>query len=123
MILRKMKLNDQMCEIACYGRGDDWVCRITPQKSKPKPLDMTDGYSPPNDDGLLWIRAFQHTVSITGYVRKPLFPSSVELDSFLDRLQELLPIDEVQPAVTIDVIGQARNWLHCFNGEQMDTHY
>ncbi|WP_166830792.1 hypothetical protein [Thalassoroseus pseudoceratinae] len=84
---------------------------------------MTDGYSPPNDDCLLWIRSFQHHVLITGSVRKSLLPRSAQLDLFLDRLQKMLPIDDVQPAVTIEVIGKTRNWVHRFNGEQDDTRY
>ncbi|QDU96316.1 hypothetical protein [Lignipirellula cremea] len=118
-----MRLHGVLCESVCYGSSDDGVCRITPQKSKPKRRDLTDGYSPSNDDSLLWIRSCPPLIAITGYARKSLFPHSDQLDDFLDRLQDLLPTDAVQPKVTIEVIGKTRNWLHCFNGEQMDTRY
>jgi len=118
-----VKLLGNLFEIACYGHGEDWVCRLTSQFTKPIASDMTDGYCPPLDLGLLWLRSFDAHCNITGYLRKALVKNSDELYDLIEIIQTMLPVDQVQPNIHIEVIGATRTWVHCFNGEQENSRF
>lgn len=120
---RFTRINGRLCEVSCYGSGSDYVCRVTEQDSKPTVSEMTDGYCPPPDGGLLWVRSFDNYCTITGFVRKHLFPHGCHLDDFLEQLQSQLTVDQVQSMRNVQVIGVTRNWNRRFNGEQIDDDY
>jgi len=112
-----------LCEISCYGAQNDYVCRITNQNSKPSSGDMTDGYYPQPDAALLWIRSFDNSCMVSGFIRKQVAPNGALLDELIDHIQAMLTVDQVQSVVNIDVVGVTRNWNRCFNGEDLDTTY
>lgn len=115
--------NGCACEVACYGSGNDFVCRITLQDMKPTASDWNDGYHPPRDGGMLWIRSISEQCLITGFVQKQLFPNSNELHDALDSIQQMLTVDHAQSKVNVSVLGPGLIQSLEFNGEQMDTEY
>ena len=84
---------------------------------------MTDGYYPQPDAGLLWIRSFDDRCMISGFIRKHLVPTGSLLDELTDHVQGMLPVDQVQSVLNIEVVAATRNWNRCLNGEDMDTTY
>ena len=122
-IASDLVINGCTCEVACYGSGDDFVCRITHQDMKPKQSEWNDGYHPPCDGGMLWIRSIDGQCLITGTVQKKLFPNSNDLHDTLDSIQQMLTVDQAQSKVNVTVLGRDSIQSLEFNGEQMDTEY
>ncbi len=122
-IANDFKINGVQCEVACYGSENDFVCRITPHNMKPVAAEWNDGYHPPSDGGLLWIRSIDDQCLITGVVQKHLFPSSGELYDTLDSIQQMLTVDQGQPKVNVTVVGNNSIQSLEFNGEQVDKSY
>ena len=116
-------VKDVLCEVACYGSNNDYVCRITEHRSKPVLADWNDGYHPPADAGLLWIRSLGGQCLITGFVQKSLFPTCNDLHDFLDSIQQMLTVDQAQSKINVTVLGNGTIQTLEFNGEQVDTSY
>lgn len=100
-----LMINGVQCEVACYGSKNDFVCRVTPHNLKPVAAEWTDGYHPPNDAGLLWIRSIDNQCLITGVVQKYLFPSCEKLHAALDNIQQMLTVDQAQSKVNVSILG------------------
>ena len=117
------KFNNTQCEVACYGSGNDFVCRITRNDQKPNASEWSDGYHPPPDGGMLWIRSLNGQPLVTGFVQKDLFPNCDDLHDALEKIQQLLPVDQAQAKVNISVVGGRSIQKLEFNGEQIDIRY
>ena len=116
-------INGFRCEVACYGSGNDFVCRITRHDAKPIQSEWNDGYHPPPDAGMLWIRSFDGDCLITGFVQRLMFPKSDDLHQTLDLIQQMLTVDQVQSKVNVRVLGSTKLFSLEFNGEQIDSSY
>jgi len=122
-IATDLTINGHDCEVACYGSGNDYVCRITRHDMKPNRSEWNDGYHPPCDGGILWIRSIDDQCLITGTVQKHLFPNSKSLHDGLDSIQQMLTVDQAQSKVNVTVLGQSSVQRLEFNGEQIHTEY
>ena len=122
-ITKRYRLNGVLCEIACYGSGNDFVCRITRTDTKPTESEWTDGYHPPNDGGMLWIRCFDSQPLVTGFVQKQLFPESIQLFDMIERTIKILPMSNTQPKINVAVLDRGQLKSLEFNGEQIDIDY
>lgn len=105
-------------EVACYGRGSDWLCRLTSQDSKPAPgARLGDAYHPPADLGFLWLRHWEGRTLASGAIAPELFDGD-ELDDFIEWLLGKLGLPEVQPVLNVSSIDSRK--ARVFDGESVD---
>lgn len=104
--------------IACYGQGEDFLCRLTDLTQALTPSDEHDAAYPPADFGYLWFRIGFRLFLVSGMLTKLLWRSPEEVYELVDFVAtKLLKID-IQPSFCIELV-EARN-THIFNGEEGD---
>jgi hypothetical protein len=106
-------------EFAFYGAGNDWLCRLTDCRRKPKAKDFTDGYCPARELGFLWLREDFGRWVVTGMLDDRLAPSVEELDSLLDFVTSTAAQEAVCWVCNVELVKACKQRV--LNGEQEDV--
>lgn len=74
-------------EIACYGSGGDWVCRLSYAREERGPVN--DGYYPPPLVGVVWIREQHHRWFGSGMVNREVFRDKDTIYALVDLVRDV----------------------------------
>ncbi len=74
-------------EVACYGEGGDWVCRLSYAREHRGPVN--DGYYPPPLVGIVWVREQDRRRFGSGMVNREVFRDQDTIDALIDRVRAI----------------------------------
>jgi hypothetical protein len=74
-------------EVACYGEGTDWVCRLSYAREHRGPVN--DGYIPPPIVGVAWVREQDHRWFASGMVNRKVFRDQETIYALIDKVRDV----------------------------------
>ena len=103
MRVLQVEVNGHQIEVACYGSGKDWLCRLTDSSSQlPR---HNDAYAPPPDLGFVWLRESDHKWLASSLVNKDVFSNLDDVDAVLHRVMTEIVGDDSQLARCIEFVA------------------
>jgi hypothetical protein len=110
----RVQVHGREVEVACYGSGSDWVCRLTDPSAQPD--SVNDAFWPAPDLGFLWFREVDFAWVVSGLVNRQVFRDADTVEELLDRVsREAIKRDE-QMAECIEFV--AAEFTVTFDGER-----
>lgn len=113
-LLLSTAVNGRGIEVACYGEGTHWLCRLTDPSLQPRG-PQCDAYYPPPEIGFLWLREHEGMCLVSGTVSNVLFRTPGSVFDVVEFILRQLHWDS-QPSIRVELVGVTQTYT--FDGER-----